>query len=301
MKIFAPLLILAWLSPISAIASQECEGTPLLTAVETIREERKDDVSEVWHTSNIAFTDSLKHELTKLASRCESTIRNYSTLEDNISAQDMAAAIRLIAFYTELPSIVKAYIRILEQSDITVDIPPWRKDGRLGEAALYRRMLWESDALADAGLQLSDNSTLVHLNEREFNKANLPTSDSYIIVVTSPMCNPSRRFHDHLERSHDLKSIFDKNSLWLNSPSGRFYPEKSIELEAQIAPNRITYLNPYGEDNYEFTALLDLDLSSYPVFYFVQNGQVQAKLVGWPNGGRSDELRQGMKMIGLLD
>jgi len=114
-----------------------------------------------------------------------------------------------------------------------------------------------------------------------------------IVVVSSPMCNPSKRFLTWLNNNAKLRKVFEQHSTWIN-PASSYLHLDMIESRNAINTNiPLHYVNKeidWPEIKYWGT----------PTFYFYQDGLRVKQLVGWPKEGREDELISILENLSLI-
>jgi hypothetical protein len=115
-----------------------------------------------------------------------------------------------------------------------------------------------------------------------------------IVVLSHPLCGPSERAKQSIETDPLLSKHFVAHSTWVAAPESRLMAEAFAEANAAYPTLPIRPM----------THLVDwpvIDEYRTPVFYFLQDGAVQAKVVGWPPEGNRDAVLSGLKKIGLAD
>jgi hypothetical protein len=115
-----------------------------------------------------------------------------------------------------------------------------------------------------------------------------------IVVLSHPLCGPSERAKQDIEADQLLSKHFVAHSTWVAQPEGRLLAEIFAEKNA-AHPNLPIRPMTHRAD------WPTVDEYRTPVFYFLQDGVVQAKVVGWPPEGNRDAVLAGLRKIGLAD
>lgn len=114
-----------------------------------------------------------------------------------------------------------------------------------------------------------------------------------IVVISSLSCGPSNRALADIKQDATMGAIFEKYASWIMPPQSILDAEKMTQWNAQNPGLRFSHAySPAGWQGID-------TWTETPVFYFLMDGQQKAKIFGWPKGGRWDELRAGLKAIGL--
>lgn len=108
-----------------------------------------------------------------------------------------------------------------------------------------------------------------------------------IIVVTNPLCNPSKRFKKWLDENKNINNIFKNQSTWVVPVSSRLYLK---EVAEDTSLNIIFNSNEWPEITYWGT----------PTFYFYDKGKLQGQLVGWPQQTNETKLIEKLKQLGFM-
>lgn len=130
-------------------------------------------------------------------------------------------------------------------------------------------------------------------NGQVLEKSNL-LSTAHIIVVGSPFCQPSERFSVWLENRLELKSIMVKHSTWITSQKGDLRLNEVVGHNSQ--PNNLPYYYVYQKHQWP-----EIDYWATPTIYFYNKNKLVRQLVGWPDEGREEQLREALSAIGLLN
>ena len=114
-----------------------------------------------------------------------------------------------------------------------------------------------------------------------------------IVVVAHPRCHFSRNAMLAIEADPVLSQVFRESAMWLMPPDFR------LEVDAVHRWNEAHPLTrlmlAYKVDEWP-----QLDYWGTPTFYFFQEGELEAKVTGWPKGGRREELLAALREVGLL-
>lgn len=102
-----------------------------------------------------------------------------------------------------------------------------------------------------------------------------------IVLVTRDDCGFSANFQRYLSKQPKLQQLFQQYSLQI---AGVGY---QLSANAKIL------------DIYQTQQWPEIDYWGTPAFYFYQDGRLQGSLLGWPAEGRTEELQQMLKRIGL--
>ena len=119
-----------------------------------------------------------------------------------------------------------------------------------------------------------------------------PTTDAYIVAVSHPMCGPSRRAMAAIEADAGLARIFRGNAHWI-APADR-----RLHLDVLRAWNQDHPLTQFAvawrRDEWP-----QIDHWATPTFYFFARGDLVAKVSGWPDEGRHEELMAAARAAGI--
>lgn len=138
--------------------------------------------------------------------------------------------------------------------------------------------------------------SLLHLNNSGTKLKHKPfvlQDGGHVVVVSSAICNPSKRFFNWLDSKVKLKNIFSTHSTWITPAMSDFYLNQTIEHNAK---------NPSFEMKYSYSEVDWAEISYWgtPTLYFYKDGLLISQLVGWPKEGREEELKTHLKGIDLL-
>lgn len=106
------------------------------------------------------------------------------------------------------------------------------------------------------------------------NAFRLPKIGQFIVVVSSPLCGPSRRFRQWLDNHPDLLSIFEQQALWITPIEDRLYFPEFVQYNHKHPTTPIHYIHQFGD-------WPEIQLWSTPVLYFFNNGELIDQTVGF--------------------
>lgn len=113
-----------------------------------------------------------------------------------------------------------------------------------------------------------------------------------IVIVAHPLCHFTQNAVRELSGMPDLWNTLTKHAIWISPQDGR--------LDAKVfgAWNKA---HPGAPINivYRQAEWPMIDLWGTPIFYFFKNGKLVTKVVGWPAGGHTAELLDGIHKLGL--
>lgn len=122
--------------------------------------------------------------------------------------------------------------------------------------------------------------------------ASLP--ETGLVIVFGEGCGFSQRALAALETQPELADLLRNRTLWMRPATGNLHPE------AWAAWNRNQSLAPlveaYAESEWPW-----IDYWGTPTFYVLRDGQLHAKITGWPGDEQLDELTRAVRSAGLLD
>lgn len=122
----------------------------------------------------------------------------------------------------------------------------------------------------------------------------------HLIVVGHPTCHFTQNAVGFIERDAELAGLFRKFAIWVAPQDLKF----SVDLyRTWNADHPLAALSVVDERN---AWPVEIDDWSTPTFYFIQDGTLLAKVVGWPKEGRRQELldafqASGMKQVRSVD
>lgn len=138
-------------------------------------------------------------------------------------------------------------------------------------------------------LELDDNRQSILYRKFEFGP------NGHVVVVSSPMCSPSKRFLSWLNALNRemYKAIFSRFATFVSPPGDYLHIESYHAANKEIAPIKLHYI--YNKDQWP-----EIQLWNTPVFYFFYDGKLVSQLIGWPEEGREVALTNALKAVKLL-
>lgn len=126
-----------------------------------------------------------------------------------------------------------------------------------------------------------DQWQVLEINNRGLTReARKVDKEDVVVIISSPLCGFSKAASDAIEKDDTLSAFFSKYGLWLVPPMRRLHVNR-IASWNELHPTQMMAL-AYKTKNWPI-----IDDWSTPVFYFVSNGIVVDKVVGWPKDGRN--------------
>ena len=102
----------------------------------------------------------------------------------------------------------------------------------------------------------------------------------FVVVISNPLCGFSEAASKVIESDKDLSAFFSKYGLWLVPPARRLYEVDVIAWNKNHSSQKMVLA--YKANNWPI-----IDDWSTPIFYFLENGTVVDKIVGWPKNGQN--------------
>jgi len=118
-------------------------------------------------------------------------------------------------------------------------------------------------------------------------------ASAQVLVVGHPLCHFSQNAVRDIFADPQLGGVFAEHAHWLAPQDQRL----KVELFQQWNRDHPQAAMSIAYKQSEWPLL---DEWATPIFYFLRDGSVIAKVVGWPAEGRRDELRSALRQIGLL-
>ncbi len=211
-----------------------------------------------------------------------------------------------ITFYVENKEIVKQYLhyfKIYEKNGLakTIDVK------NMYHALIKNRMFKQAKLFFDTheGVELEKLPNFVNgygFNEQEItifaldaeNKNTLIkqnfnfSKNTELIIISHPRCHFCYRAAKHIKKDRVLSQFLSKHAHWFSPPDSAFYLDDISQWNNKF-PN---FTMKYIETSLDFPML---DYWGTPSFYFLTDGKVVDKLVGWPKEGRLKELKLLMR------
>lgn len=104
----------------------------------------------------------------------------------------------------------------------------------------------------------------------------------HIVVVSSPLCGFSVAASDAAASDPSVSSVLSEHGVWLVPPARRLYNDEAIEWNEKHPSQRMVLA--YRQDDWPI-----VDNWAMPIFFFVVDGVVVDRIVGWPKDGRNLE------------
>lgn len=127
------------------------------------------------------------------------------------------------------------------------------------------------------------------LVRREFS----PNNNIVIIVVSHPLCSFSRAASHAIEMEPILRDIFFEHAVWITPV------DRNLNLEAIGAWNRARSFSKakiaYSIDEWPWVSTWET-----PSFYFIRDGDLFAEIIGWPEGGRNEEIKEILRRLDIV-
>jgi hypothetical protein len=114
-----------------------------------------------------------------------------------------------------------------------------------------------------------------------------------IVVVSSPLCHFSQRAVRSIEGDAVLRPLFHEHAVWVVPPD-QSTPFATIAKWNRVHPQESMAV-AYRREEWPM-----VDRWETPVFYFMRDGSVVSKVVGWPVAGRKAEIRRSLRRAGLM-
>jgi hypothetical protein len=147
--------------------------------------------------------------------------------------------------------------------------------------------------IADDTTREGPTALLVHAGGSRLERRLVELKSGRIVVVSSPLCHFSQRAVRSIESDASLRPLFHDHAVWVVPPDqstpftivakwNHFHPHESMAVA-------------YRREEWPM-----IDLWETPVFYFLRDGRVVSKVVGWPLAGRKAEIKRSLKLAGLI-
>jgi hypothetical protein len=134
---------------------------------------------------------------------------------------------------------------------------------------------------------------LVEAGGSKLERRSVDLRDRRIVVVSSPLCHFSQRAIRSIESDADLRPLFHEHAVWIVPPD-QSTPFATVATWNRLHPHESMAV-AYRREEWSM-----IDLWETPVFYFLRDGRVVGKVVGWPIAGRKAEIRLSLKRAGLM-
>jgi len=109
-----------------------------------------------------------------------------------------------------------------------------------------------------------------------------------LLVLAHPVCHFCFNAAKAIAKEPELTAFLETHAVWLSPPDRYFGWQTHNQWNQRFPATPIAILK--SEEK-----LPMLDSWGTPTFYFMENGKVMAKIVGWPKEGRMDELKGKIK------
>ncbi|ALN61720.1 hypothetical protein GLA29479_836 [Lysobacter antibioticus] len=121
-----------------------------------------------------------------------------------------------------------------------------------------------------------------------------PARAAEIIVISHPSCDFTRRAVQDLKEVPGGSASFFRGAHWLTPQDRRFKVDVLRSWNQQHPDARMSIV--YKEKEWR-----GLDAWSTPTFYFIKDGRVVRKIVGWPGPERVRDVIDAAREIGISD
>lgn len=161
-------------------------------------------------------------------------------------------------------------------------------------AKLHSRALTEAvSVVTDDRTRQGPTALLVEAGGSRLERRSLDLRNAGIVVVSSPLCHFSQRAIRSIESDADLRPLFHDHAVWVVPPD-QSTPFATVAKWNRVHPHESMAV-AYRREEWPM-----IDLWETPVFYFLREGRVVSKVVGWPIAGRKAEIRRSLKRAGLM-
>jgi hypothetical protein len=119
---------------------------------------------------------------------------------------------------------------------------------------------------------------------------------SQIVVLSSPMCPPCEQAAREIANDPELSRVFREHSLWL-APTHTPLDDQYFRAWSNAHPEfRTTAI--YDPD--EWPAAISVELQATPTFFFLVDGKLKKRVLGWPSHNGKTRIVDPLRNIGLL-
>ncbi|MDQ6942457.1 MAG: hypothetical protein M3169_08095 [Candidatus Eremiobacteraeota bacterium] len=161
-------------------------------------------------------------------------------------------------------------------------------------AKLHPRALAETvPVVTDDHARQGPTAFYVEAGGSKLERRSVDLRNRRIVVVSSPLCHFSQRAMRSIESDAELRPVFHDRAVWVVPP------DQSTPFTTVAKWNRL-HLHESMAVAYRREEWPMIDLWETPVFYFLRDGRVVSKVVGWPIAGRKAEIRRSLRLAGLL-
>jgi hypothetical protein len=167
-----------------------------------------------------------------------------------------------------------------------------------GEARAFARLHPRSPAeavpdVADDSTHRGPSALYVHAGGSQLERRSVDLRTGRILVVSSPLCHFSQRAIRSIESDRALRPLFHNHAVWL-VPADQSTPFTTVARWNHLHPHE-TMAVAYRREEWPM-----VDRWETPVFYFLRDGRVVSKVIGWPVAGRKAEIKRSLKLAGFI-
>jgi hypothetical protein len=161
-------------------------------------------------------------------------------------------------------------------------------------AKLHPRALTEAvPVVTDDHTRKGPTALFIEAGGSKLERRSVDLRNGRIVVVSSPLCHFSQRAIRSIENDAGLRPLFHDNAVWVVPPD-QSTPFTTVAKWNHLHPHESMAV-AYRREEWPM-----IDLWETPVFYFLRDGRVVSKVVGWPIAGRKAEIRRSLQRAGLL-
>lgn len=115
---------------------------------------------------------------------------------------------------------------------------------------------------------------------------------SRVVVVAHPLCHFTRDAMKAIDADPFVKKAMHSHAVWI-APPDRNMDFTAFSEWHDTHPDAPIFI-AYG-----YSSWPEMGEWGTPTFYFFKDGQLAGTIVGWPKGGRMNDLKAGLTKIGL--
>ena len=135
---------------------------------------------------------------------------------------------------------------------------------------------------------------VVNPNERELLLRNVDLSQpAQVVIVSHPLCHFSQAAMRDIQADPVLGEVFKAHAKWLAPQDNRIDFDVIQKWNRQHPTEELALA--FRREDWPM-----IDSWATPTFYFLKNGELTAKVEGWPKAGRRSELLAALRQVGLL-
>ncbi|WP_299270144.1 hypothetical protein [uncultured Psychrosphaera sp.] len=149
--------------------------------------------------------------------------------------------------------------------------------------------------------QFTNEKTTFHLINKDesfslIQREVMLKTKNYIVIISSPICSPSNRFLSwlHKDENQAIKNALIPNTLFMSPPASSIFISEWTAVQKK-------YSDVNMQLSHKKSDWPDIQSWATPTMYFYKDGKLFNQLVGWPDEGRKEELKEAMQDIGLLN